>query len=169
MFRSQMLLQFMYYARGINFGDLCRLKWDNISNQTIYYVRSKNHRSYDYTLHPRANEIIEYFKSYLEQSNAGYIFPILYDIHNTPRKIKIRIHAALKCFNEDLKQMSSFVGWERKFTSYSLRHSFATHLKNKGVDISVIKNALGHNTEEQTAVYLEDLDDKIIADEITRA
>jgi site-specific recombinase XerC len=50
-----------------------------------------------------------------------------------------------------------------------IRHGFATHLRNNKVDISVIKEALGREDETQTAVYLDDLDDKIVADEINRA
>jgi integrase len=65
--------------------------------------------------------------------------------------------------------MAETVGLERKFTSYSLRHGFATHLRNNNFDIALIKEALGHETETQTAVYLDDLDDKPLADEINRA
>lgn len=157
--RSQLLLQFIYYARGINFGDMCKLKWDNIANGTIHYKRSKNHRDYDYTLHPKTLEVINYFKDYPIQSDAGYVFPFLSSIHDTARKIDTRIESALKDFNEDLKDMAEAVDWERKFTSYSLRHGFATHLRNNGANISIIKEALGHEEESQTNVYLDDLDD----------
>ena len=169
MYRSQMLLRFIYYGRGINFGDMCRLKWDNVANGTMKYTRAKNHRHYDYTLHPEALKIINFFRNYPEQSDFGHIFPFLNASHNTARKIDTRIESALKDFNEDLKAMAESVGWERKFTSYSLRHGFATHLRNNKVDIAVIKEALGHESETQTAVYLDDLDDKTIADEINKA
>lgn len=168
-FRSLLLLQFIYYGRGINFGDMCKLKWENIANGTIHYTRSKNHREYDYILHPKALEVIDYFKGYPLQSDAGYVFPFLSSIHDTPRKIDQRIESALKDFNEDLKEMAEAVGWQRKFTSYSLRHGFATHLRNNDVDITIIKEALGHELEKQTAVYLDDLDDQPVADEINRA
>lgn len=168
-FRSQLFLKFIYYARGINFGDMCKLKNENIANGTIHYTRSKNHREYDYILHPIALEIIDYFKNYPKQSDAGYVFPILLSIHDTARKIDQRIESALKDFNEDLKDMAEAVGWERKFTSYSLRHGFATHLRNSGVDITFIREALGHETEVQTTVYLDELDDKTVADEINKA
>ena len=168
-FRSHLLLRFIYYGRGINFGDMCKLKWENIANGTIHYTRSKNHREYDYILHPKALEVIEYFKNYPLQSDAGYVFPFLMSIHDTPRKIDQRIESALKDFNEDLKEMAESVGWERKFTSYSLRHGFATHLRNNDVDISIIKEALGHELEKQTAVYLDELDDQPVADAINRA
>jgi integrase len=148
---------------------MCKLKWNNIQNGTILYIRSKNHRGYDYTLHPKALEVIEYFRNASEQSDAGYVFPILYAIHNSPRGISNRIKAAQRDFNDDLKFIGTSSGWQRKFTSYSLRHSFATHLRNNKVDISIIKEALGHETEEQTVVYLDCLDDQLVADEINRA
>lgn len=148
---------------------MCKLKWENVANGTLRYIRSKNHRPYDYILHPKALEVLEHFKQYPVQSDAGYIFPFLTSTHDTPRKIDRRIESALKDFNEDLKEMAEVVGWERKFTSYSLRHGFATHLRNNNVDIALIKEALGHETETQTAVYLDDLDDKPLADEINRA
>ncbi|NLR68535.1 tyrosine-type recombinase/integrase [Chitinophaga varians] len=168
-FRSHLILQFMYYGRGINFGDVCKLRREDVANGTLCYTRSKNHREYDYTLHPRAIEIVEYFKNYPQQSDAGYLFPVLFSRHDTARKVDSRIHHQLRKFNEDLKKMAEMVGWERKFTSYSLRHGFATHLRNNDVDISIIKEALGHETEEQTVVYLEELDDKPVADAINKA
>jgi TonB-dependent SusC/RagA subfamily outer membrane receptor len=113
--------------------------------------------------------VIDYFKYYPEQSDSGYIFPFLSEIHDTAHKKDTRIESALKDFNEDVKVMAQSVGWERKFTSYSLRHGFATHLRNNNVNISVIKEALGHDSESQTAIYLDDLDDKIVAAEINRA
>lgn len=167
--RSQLLAQFIYYARGINFGDMCKLRHTDIANGTIRYVRSKNHRIYDYTLHPKAQEVIDHFKANPVQSDAGYVFPILMARHDTPRKIKDCIKAALRAFNDDLKEMAKDVGWERKFTSYSLRHGFATHLRDSSVDISIIQGALGHETQEQTTVYLDELDDQPMADEINRA
>lgn len=103
------------------------------------------------------------------QSDAGYVFPFLHSIHDTPRKIDQRTESALKDFNADLKEMAEAVGWERKFTSYSLRHSFATHLRNNHVSIAIIKKALGHELERQTVVYLDELDDQPVADEIMRA
>jgi hypothetical protein len=45
----------------------------------------------------------------------------------------------------------------------------STHLRNNDVAISIIKEALGHELEKQTIVYLDDLDDQPIADEINRA
>jgi integrase len=169
-YRSQQYLVFCYYSRGINFKDLVLLKHgENIRNGYIRYVRSKNRRKYEFKLHPKAQKVIEVFESYPEQSDAGYVFPILGSMHDTPRKMESRIDSALKDFNEDLLHFEKTTNCPKHITSYCIRHSFATTLRDKKVDVAIIKEAMGHETELQTATYLDEISDDIIADEIERA
>jgi integrase/recombinase XerD len=168
-FRSLQYFKFSYYSRGMNFTDLCKLKAKQFMNEDVSYKRSKNGRDYDFELHPKAIEVIKIFNDYPMQSDDGYIFPILYRIQDTPRKIDQRIESALQDVNEDLKEFGNKVGLERKVTTYSARHSFATHLSQNGVDISIIQSALGHETEEQTRTYLEDIDDSVITNAVNKA
>ncbi|HMR17709.1 MAG TPA: tyrosine-type recombinase/integrase [Sphingobacterium sp.] len=163
LYRSQKIIQFLYYSRGMNFNDVCKLKKEALANNGIFYRRSKNKREYNFELHKKAIEIITIFKNYPMQSDADYVFPFLMSFHDTPRKIDARVDSALKDLNEDFKTMAKAIGWEGCATSYALRHGFASHLRNKGVDIRIIKEAMGHETEEQTQVYLDDIDDTIVA------
>ena len=42
----------------------------------------------------------------------------------------------------------------RKGTCHSLRHSFATHLLNDGIDIKTLKNLMGHKSVKTTIQYI---------------
>lgn len=167
LYRSKQLFLFSYYARGINFNDLAKLTYtDNLRGDEICYVRSKNKRKYQYKLHSKAFAIIQWFNNYHLQSDGGFIFPILMAIHDTPLKIDARIDSSLKDLNEDLKTIAKMIGLERDLTSYVARHSFATHLRQKNVDINIIQEAMGHETQLQTMTYLEEIDDSVVADRI---
>jgi site-specific recombinase XerD len=46
-------------------------------------------------------------------------------------------------------------GIEKHVTLHTLRHSFATHLCEKGVDIRQIQCLLGHTTISSTTIYAQ--------------
>jgi site-specific recombinase XerD len=168
-YRSHLLMQFMYYARGMNFNDMLKLKKEDFVNDGITYKRSKNKRNYDFELHPSAVKVIKIFGDFPEQSDAGYIFPFIMQEHDTAKKIDVRIDSALKDFNEDSKAMAEAVGWKKQFTSNALRHGFASHLNEANVDIKIIQEAMGHETQADTRIYLADIEDSIITEAINNA
>lgn len=51
------------------------------------------------------------------------------------------------------KQIHKISGLEMKATPHTLRHSFATHLLQNGVDLIVIKELLGHESVATTQIY----------------
>lgn len=59
--------------------------------------------------------------------------------------------------HEDLSKIAEMIGLEKKLTSYIARHSFAINLRSKNVNISIIQEALGHETEFQTMICLDDI------------
>ncbi|MGQ1788067.1 tyrosine-type recombinase/integrase [Saccharicrinis sp. GN24d3] len=44
-------------------------------------------------------------------------------------------------------------GIQRRVTTHSLRHSFASHLIENGVDIKIIQELMGHHSLKTTEIY----------------
>ena len=63
--------------------------------------------------------------------------------------------SALRKFNNHLKSLSRKLRLHSSVTSYTLRHSWATTAKYRGVPIEMISESLGHKSIKTTQIYLK--------------
>ncbi len=64
-----------------------------------------------------------------------------------------RHHVDPSVINKAIKVAVKKVGINKKITSHAFRHSFATHLLQRGTDIRTIQALLGHKDLATTMIY----------------
>jgi integrase/recombinase XerD len=71
-------------------------------------------------------------------------------------------HLTRQRFNQMLKELALKVGIDpSRVHPHVIRHSFATHLLNSGVDLRVLQELLGHSNISTTEIYTHILDSKL--------
>lgn len=73
------------------------------------------------------------------------------------RTEKKQTRFAAKDVCDVVRLVSLQAGLSAEVTAKTLRHSFATHLMDRGVDLAVIASLMGHRSAQETGVYLHGL------------
>jgi len=155
LFHSRNYFIFSFYAGGINFVDLAQLKWAHIEKNQLFYTRKKTNELINVPLMGQAVKILDIYKRYSNCKKDDFIFPILSEIHFTSLSISNRLNKVNHQTNQDLQKIGKTLELDVKLTTYVARHTFATVLKKEGIPVSVIGQALGHEDEKTTRIYLD--------------
>lgn len=148
---------FMYLCNGINPKDFTLLKWSNIENGEICFVRQKTRRTTKTEkviraiITKRMLEIID--RRGNKPSADGYIFPILNRYLKNTERIRAKQSYFTYTINLYMRKLGEILGIGR-ITTYTARHSFATVLKRSGANIAYISESLGHTDLKTTENYL---------------
>lgn len=151
---------FLYLASGMNVKDFCLLKWKNVDDGMITYIREKTKRTNRVQekiyvdIKTEMQDVINKWGIRSLQKDA-FIFPHLNKDMNA--EAQRNAHKLLtRLINENMKRIAKKVGIDKPITSYYARHSFATILNNLGVDIKIISKLMDHSSTNVTDGYVDD-------------
>lgn len=141
--KHQMLLKLIYSA-GLRLNEATHLKVTDINSQRMtIYVRSGKGDRDRYTILSKIVliDLREYWKRYRPRI---WLFP------GRDAEKPIGDSSIQKAFQRAREKASI----RKEVTVHTLRHSFATHLLEQGVNLFTIKELLGHKSIKATLIYL---------------
>ena len=140
------------YGCGLRSGEVVRLRAGDIdSEQMIIRIVQSKGRKDRHVMLPA--EVLKLLRQWWKAR------PTAYDADLIPEQRWLfpgrRDHQPLttRQFSRLFKEAAKAAGLRKTVPLHSLRHSFATHLLERGKDIRVIQALLGHSKPETTARY----------------
>ncbi len=145
------IFMFSFYTRGMSFVDMAFLKKKDLKNGILSYRRQKTGKQMFVKWEKQMREIVEKY----DTGNSPFLLPIVKDRTADMRQ---QYKSAAHFVNEKLKIIGERLNLHVPLTTYVARHSWASIAKNRNVPVPVIGEALGHDSEKTTRIYLASLD-----------
>lgn len=144
--RDQLMIHLLY-ATGIRRAELINLKLCDVDFETnnIKVLGKRNKERFIPMLASLAPHFLAYYKErekIRDVAQNEYVFV-------SSRGNKIYETLVYRVINKYFNEVSS----KLKKSPHILRHTFATHLLNKGADLNSVKELLGHSSLASTQVY----------------
>jgi site-specific recombinase XerD len=142
--RRDRLVVLLLYGCGLRTSELCALDVADVSRerQELTVRHGKGDRPRCIPI-PQAlyTELLAYL---LDRGKRGALFRTSIKVRRLSAKDVCDIVNAAACR----------AGLREGVTARTLRHSFATHLMDRGVDLAIIASLMGHRSPQETGVYL---------------
>jgi integrase/recombinase XerD len=141
--RDRAMLEVLY-ATGLRVSELIGLRLDGI-NTEVGFVRCMGKGSKERIVPlgaSAAGAVVAYLQSRRVRKPTNYIF-----LNNRGDKL------SRMGFWKILKGYGAQAGIRKKLTPHVLRHSFATHLLERGADLRAVQTMLGHSNISTTEIY----------------
>jgi len=134
------------YSTGMRVGELVGLDLEDIDPiAEVVHVRGKGRRE---RLAPLGSYAVRALNRYLE-ARAGA------DVKDT-RAVFINRHGrrlAARSVRRKLGKYLAVAGLDPSVSPHTLRHSFATHMLERGADLRAVQELLGHRSLSSTQIY----------------
>lgn len=141
---------FSFYMRGMSFIDLAYLRKKDLSSGYVSYSRRKTGKKLIIRWEKQMQEIIDKYG----ESDTQYLLPIIEREDGTERR---QYRNKMLLVNRKLKKIAARAGLTAPLTMYVARHSWANIAKAKNISIGVISEAMGHDSETTTQIYLSSI------------
>ena len=141
---------------GLRISELTRIKMTDITLTQGYIKvigKGQKERVVPFSSLTR-KELMKYINRYrlsLYGTDSSYLFPAKDGEHISVNSVQQ--------YMRRLARSSGLVGI--RFSPHILRHTFATHMLNKGADLNAIKELLGHASLAATQVYTHNTFEKL--------
>lgn len=145
------LFMFSFYTRGMSFIDMAFLKKSDLKNGILSYRRQKTGQQLFIKWEKPMQEIVNKYNT----TETPYLLPIIGDMKQDGRK---QYKSAFHRINRHLKRVGKQIGLAIPLTTYVARHGWASIARSKNIPISIISEAMGHDSEKTTLIYLASLD-----------
>jgi site-specific recombinase XerD len=132
----------MMYSCGLRLGEACGIRREDIDEARMtVLVHGKGKKDRFVPLPHRTLELLREY--WLKVPACPWLFP----------KLGTHIPVNRACLDPAFRRARQDAGINKSATPHSLRHAFATHLLEKGIDLRVIQVLLGHSSVSTTAIY----------------
>jgi integrase len=150
---------FLYRAHGINYGDLLRMRWDNIHGDRIIIYRKKTEHTRKNNIKPLTipTEKLQEIIDRIGVKESPFILGLLEDGYNE-NTFENLSHKTRSRINENLLVISNKLNLSVPLKLKTARDCYATTMKRAGVPTIFIGEALGHASPSTTEHYLDSLD-----------
>lgn len=156
--RTQSIAALMFQFCGMSFADFAHLEKTSLEQNILHYNRIKTRTPMCVEVLDTAKEMILLLRNRLSPCPdcPNYLFSILRgDKKRRDWSCYREYQSALRSFNNSLKSLARTLRLRCPVTSYTIRHSWATTAKYRGVPIEMISESLGHTSIKTTQTYLK--------------
>ncbi len=146
----------LFYT-GLRIKECLNLKIEDIDfkNLTIHVKNTKSKKDRKIPLHQNLVVLLkDYLNNWYEGGDSEYIFATKKTGRLSPGYVNWGLHRATKT-----------LGWKRHITCHNLRHSFASNLVKRKIDLVKIQKLLGHSSLKVTGIYTH-VDDSELHDAV---
>lgn len=156
-YRNKAMLELMYGC-GLRVSELINLEINDVDMiNCLIRVSGKGNKERDI---PLGEYSIYYLQEYIDRRDSLLK-------KRACNKLFLNNHGlgmTRQGFFKNLKSILEEKGLNPNISPHTLRHSFATHLVNRGADLRSVQEMLGHSDISTTKIYTKVSDEKVIDD-----